>query len=487
MMRGYMVMGLLSLGLQQGMAQNDFNDDYEKFRQQAKSKYEDFRNKANRSYVEFVKKAWESYKALPAIPKPKEEEIPPVVIPKEDKAKPVENTPVKIDEDVVIPPVPEPQPKPIAPIREATKPQEQRVTFQLYGTDMNVRFNDDQRFRLGNCSETDVASAWEKLSGDNYNNTIRDCLALRMERQLSDWAYLQMLQAMAKACVGNGNEATLLAAFVYCQSGYKMRLGFADGKLCLLYASSHLIYGKTYFTIEGEKFYPLNSNLGRMNVCKAQFPQEKPLSLLIPQEQLLAHNMSERRTLVAEQYPEMKLTVCVNKNSLDFMNNYPSSMVDGNVMTRWAMYANKPLDKDIRDELYPALREKVKGLSQQEAMERLLNWVQTAFVYEYDNKVWGGDRAFFPEESLYYPYCDCEDRSILLSRIVRDVLGLKVILVYYPKHLAMAVGFTDEVKGDYIKIGKERFVVCDPTYIGAPVGVTMPDMDNQTAKVIILE
>lgn len=30
------------------------------------------------------------------------------------------------------------------------------------------------------------------------------------------------------------------------------------------------------------------------------------------------------------------------------------------------------------------------------------------------------------------------------------------------------------------------FVVCDPTYIGASVGHTMPDMDNETAKVIVL-
>lgn len=35
------------------------------------------------------------------------------------------------------------------------------------------------------------------------------------------------------------------------------------------------------------------------------------------------------------------------------------------------------------------------------------------FVYEYDDKVWGGDSAFFAEESLYYPYYDCEGRFIL--------------------------------------------------------------------------
>ena len=156
-------------------------------------------------------------------------------------------------------------------------------------------------------------------------------------------------------------------------------------------------------------------------------------------------------------------------------------------LTRIRMRANKPLDGVAKDELYPAMREKLKGLSQKEAMERLLNWVQTAFVYEYDDKVWGDDRAFFPEETLYYPYCDCEDRSILLSRLVRDLLGLKAILIYYPGHLAMAVGFTEDVKGDYILLQGKKYVVCDPTYIGAPVGVTMEGMDNEKAKVILLE
>ena len=34
---------------------------------------------------------------------------------------------------------------------------------------------------------------------------------------------------------------------------------------------------------------------------------------------------------------------------------------------------------------------------------------------------------------------NCEDRAILFTRIVRDLLGLKFILIYYPGHLASAV------------------------------------------------
>ena len=140
-----------------------------------------------------------------------------------------------------------------------------------------------------------------------------------------------------------------------------------------------------------------------------------------------------------------------------------------------------------RDKLYPQLKKAIAGKSPKEAVERLLNWVQTAFVYEYDDKVWGGDRAFFPEETLYYPYCDCEDRSILMSRLVRDLLGLKCILIYYPGHLAMAVNFPENVNGDYILLQGKKYTITDPTYIGAPVGMTMPGMDNNKATVILLD
>ena len=88
-------------------------------------------------------------------------------------------------------------------------------------------------------------------------------------------------------------------------------------------------------------------------------------------------------------------------------------------MTKWAMYANTPLDGPVKAKLYPTLKDRIRGLSQLEAANILLNWVQTAFVYEYDDKVWGHDRAFFAEETLYYPYCDCEDRAILFTRLTQ--------------------------------------------------------------------
>ena len=154
--------------------------------------------------------------------------------------------------------------------------------------------------------------------------------------------------------------------------------------------------------------------------------------------------------------------------------------------THWAVYANTPLDNAIQYSLYPALKQSIAGLSERDAVNKILNFVQTAFVYEYDDKVWGRDRAFFAAETLHYPYADCEDRSILFSRIIRDIMGLDVVLLYYPGHLATAVAFTQDVQGDYLVYKNRKYIVCDPTYINAPLGETMPGMNNQEAQLIVL-
>ena len=121
-----------------------------------------------------------------------------------------------------------------------------------------------------------------------------------------------------------------------------------------------------------------------------------------------------------------------------------------------------------------------------EAVGILLDFVQTAFEYQTDEQQFGKERPLFGDEILFYPYCDCEDRSILFSVLVRELVGLDVVLLNYPEHLATAVRFDDDVKGDYIMIDGKRYVVCDPTYIGTHVGESMPICKEKKAIVIKL-
>ena len=479
---------LVGISLTASAQVNEFEEAYKAFRQQVLKEYSDFRDKVNKEYADFMRQAWERHQALTEIPKPKDEPpVPPIPYPKDDQAEPIKDTPKPYEEVIPIP-EPEPQPKPVAPIKEQPKPEEAYFKFNFFQTNCKVRLDESHRFALKNCQMNTLANAWEQLAGSEYNNVIRDCLELRIRHKLCDWAYLLMLQVLSDSFLGQDtNESTLLCAYLYCQSGYQMRLGLGNNRLYLLVASKHQIYESAYWEIDGMYYYPFNCLEKSLEICSASFPNEQPLSLLVNESPLLVETPSDGRVLQSEYYKNMKVEIYSDENLVAFFSTYPTSMLGDNFCTRWSFYANTPMSERMKKQLYPSLQTAIKGKSQHEAANMLLNFVQTAFVYEYDDKVWGGDRAFFAEESLYYPYCDCEDRSILFSRLVRDLLGLKVLLVYYPGHLATAVHFTQPVTGDYIMLNNLKYVVCDPTYIGAPVGATMPEMDNGNAKVILLE
>lgn len=466
-----------------------YRSEFEGFKKATEEEFDQFRKVINEEYAEFSKQCWKNFKSEPPKQRPVIEDIKPVVlpVPKKDEGKKLPTRPITIEE-FITPVVPEPQPLPIQPIPEDERSKvSETVAFQFLGTDLKVRFDKDDKISLSSSlSPADIAEAWKKLSGKEFNNALADCLHYRQDMKLGDWAYLQLLRTAAEACMGKGNEATLFMAYMYCQTGYQMRLATTPGQLHMLYACRHVIYGQPYFTLAGEQYYPLTGSAREMNICNLPYPAERALSLILTENMNINLAASPEKTFQSKAYQNVKATTSVNRNLIDFYDGYPSSEIGGNLMTRWATYANTPLSPVVQQQFYPALKEQLQGLSAYEAVSRLLNLVQTSLVYEYDDKVWGHDRAFFPEESLFYPYADCEDRSSLFTRLVRDLVGLKTVLIYYPGHLATAVEFPEPVDGDYLTVDGRRFTICDPTYINAPVGRTMPSMNNSAAKAIVL-
>ncbi|MBQ8706178.1 MAG: hypothetical protein IJ548_07780 [Paludibacteraceae bacterium] len=538
-----LLMLVLALPVQ---AQNkNFRQDFEAFKNKAKKEYADFRKKALAEYAQFVREAWEEFGAEPPVEVPKEEKVMPMVTPefedetaswftklfgldKKDPQKEAERKARKEAKEaekkakkeakrrkreltndhlavqqVVAAPAPAPkQPQPLAEVVPVPEKANDYMTFDVFGTQCRVRIGDNCRIHLNGLSGDELADAIGEFSKSQYDNMLYDCLQERKNHHFSDWAYYQMLLALTDKFYGkHTNEGTLVMGFLYSQSGYKMRYAHDNSKLYILVASQYNIFKKSFFYVDGECYYLLD-NIGddaKLAICKAKFPKESPLSLQITAVQDFTENPTLERTITSPRNPDFSFTLKSNKNYIDFYNTYPSSYTDNNFMTRWAMYANTPLEKGITAQLYPSMREKLDGMSPLEKVQQLDWWVQGTvdvkrenpdqgcFLYAFDDDVWGVDRAFFGEETFFYPYCDCEDRSILLSHLVRDLVNLDVILVYYPGHLAMAVNFQEDVPGDYIMVDGRKFTVCDPTYVGSDVGETMPTMKDKSTTVILLQ
>lgn len=150
----------------------------------------------------------------------------------------------------------------------------------------------------------------------------------------------------------------------------------------------------------------------------------------------------------------------------------------------WNIYARQALETPCYHELIPQLQKAIQNKTETEAANILLNWVQTGFEYKTDNEQFGFEKPFFKEEVIYYPYSDCEDRSILFSYLIKQMLHLDVVLLYFPGHLATAVRFNNTVKGDYVQVNGEKYIICDPTFVGAEIGRCMPNFKTVSFDVI---
>ena len=488
-----LILILLPLALLPVAFAQDHQNIFDEFLDHANQEFDAFSKQTNSAYVEFMRKNWEIFYGKEPVAPPVHEEpvVPPVVIPEEELEK--DRAPRELPYlEVVTLPEQAPAPEPIEPVRPVpAPPASASVSFELYGTQCSVLFDVANKPVIKKGSEWAVADMWAALAGNRtMETTLSDIYRQRKALDLCDWAYYQFVKSFCDAVYPDSRvEARVLLSFIMIQSGFDLKIGLDDaGQVCPLMAVECELYSYPYYQVNGRNYYALEATGSQeMKILEEDFPADlRPMRITIAQENRFAEKLSDVRHLKSEKYSEAAADVTSNMNLIAFYDEYPLAFVNNDMRTKWRFYANVPASRNVRATLYPALRKAVAGKSELDAVSVLLNFVQTAMEYEFDEKVWGEERAFFSDESLYYPYCDCEDRSILFSRLVRDIVGLDVVLVYYPGHLAAAVRFNENVPGDYIACNNSRYTVCDPTYINAPVGVTMPDMDNSSAFVLML-
>lgn len=463
---------------------------FNSYKTQKEADFEAYRARVNAEYAEYMRRYWvwlESKKSV-ADPRLKIKDIGPVDLPDLSDFEMDDDT--ELDNVTILPIQIKTEPLTVPPIKYKAKTAEKRIRFMFYGTPCEVRFDPTKKTSLANARENAVADMWKALSTDDYNNVIYDLLQLRKKLQLCDWAYLKLTETAAETIYGAGtNEAVVMSAFVMTQSGYKIRMGRTnDEKIHLLVASADGMYSRTYWTQNGSDYYlSKNSDVKSLYFFDYEFPDEKSISLAINQEQLFLKKDTKPRVLRSKKNAEISFSATFNENTLQFYTDYPKPFPKNNPGDQYYYLANTPVSQDIKDTVYPYLKRAIAGKSEEEAGNIIINFMQTALVYEYDDKVWGAHRAFFPEETLFYPYCDCEDRAILFTRLVRDLMGLEAVILHVPGHALAAVHFHEDIKGTYIMLDGKKFLVCEPTFLSAmPIGTTGSNFDISQVKVEVL-
>ncbi len=378
----------------------------------------------------------------------------------------------------VVVPVTPPAVKPSAPTGELFTASSDKQMVNFCGQKVYVDKSLKGVCSIGNMRENAIADAYEAMCKADYKALVDDCRKVKKELNLNDWGIFLFVREASKALCTDENAAVVMQQFLLNELGYKSKMARrADRNQMLLFVAADCqVYGHPYFTKDGLNYYNLTSNEScQFYMCQEDSPKAKS-KLNMQVNHAPALNAGMVNSVHKNRSGSVAVSVDVPKSLMEFYGSMPQC--------DYSVYVNAEVNPSVASKVLSTLAPLVNGKSEAEAANLLINFVQTGFQYATDQEQFGYEKPFFVEELFYYPYCDCEDRSVLYSYLVRNLLKLDVVLLDYPNHIATAVCFNENVSGDFVTVGGKKYVVCDPTYIGASIGKAMPQFKNVAAKVL---
>lgn len=465
---------------------NRIQENFSQYKKQKKADFSAYRKERNREFAIYLENRWKDFVTFSEKKCPERKEpVKPIAYEKELSGiirKPIELPKPDIQpfQEVKKNPVVIPLPENLDNEKDSNM---NYVTFSLYGMKCSFKIGipDNMTLTVRNLTEAEVAKCWKYFSDEEYVVSINQFLSKKEELNLCDWAYLKMIEKVAQKQFSSYNVRTVYIAYIMTQSGYDVKLAKSGVKLHLLICPDSQIYRLPYLNIGTKSYYivtPYESGTP-LQTYPLDFSEDlTPICMTITDYPRFGQD-SETNSIsyVSDKWKKIApFKVSVNSNVISFLKDYPQC--------DWTIYARSGLSSEFKEQVLPHFRRITKDLSQQEAVSLLLNYVQSGFAYKTDQEQFGYEKPFFVDENFFYPYNDCEDRSILFCALVKEILHLNTVFLHYPQHLAVAVCFTEDVNGDFIQVDNRKYVVCDPTYIGAPIGKCMPQFQNITAKVI---
>ena len=466
-------------------------DNFDTFQQQMEQRLSTFQDTINSRFAKEIERQWTSYQTFNGERRPTKPR--PQTLPKADTThheqssqelsvgETINTIPPSLTEDKVSAPVPQlPTPAP----QNTSFLKTISTSFYLQPIDFSFpRQYADAHLR--DVTEKSVSDFWSHLACEGYGEFVRQCWQEGETMQLNDWGIFELVKSFARQLFPDRfKEQTIFTIFTLNQLGYKARIGRTDGQLICLIPFHSTLYSVPFIKAsDGTVFYIFNLSpqiLGEdaLYTYDVDFPAAKAyidMNIYIP----MRFSYKPVGTVFSSKICGQNISIPANQCLIGFYENYP--MVDLEI------YANAIPEERWTRTVDSALSPIIQGKTEYESAALLLSFLHKSFPYAYDDDQFGKEKYFFCEENFYYSSNDCEDRSILFAYLVRHLVGLDVILLDYPEHIATAVHFNDPtIPGDYYTYKGKKYIVCDPTYIGADIGETMPMYKNVKANVIEL-
>ncbi|MFO7896409.1 MAG: hypothetical protein R6U84_05725 [Candidatus Cloacimonadales bacterium] len=474
-MRKMILMVALSLVLLLS-AQSDF----EAWKKAQSEQFENFKTKEDAAFYEFLQENWSDFAAFKG---EKQDVVPkPQTVPEAENEKLVEPEEAAQAKVVSFEVEEAEKEENIYFAVDKTKPI---IEINYFGLPMDYNYEANFEIDLSNLSEDTIANFWMKASNSDYEKFLEQLQTQKQKMNLNDWGYCLLVDKIGqKVAAGDEKLNQLFNWFILLKSGYDSKIGYNENDIYILLPSANKLFGVSYIIVDEQRYYAVS------------FSQQKPLEIAISTyegsypdaDDLIDMSVGttpniqsaivEKELKFSYAGQDYTIPVKYDANAAEFFRNYPQTDLD--------VYFEAPLSDLAMSTLSAGFTPILQGQSEPEAVNILLRFVQTAFQYQTDDEQFGREKSFFSDEVLFYPASDCEDRSILFSYLVRNILKLNVVGLDYPGHIAAAVNLNTDLKGDYILHDEAKYIISDPTYINANLGMTMPQFQDVQPKIIEL-
>ena len=495
---------LLSIGLPASAA--TAQQEFEAFKrqqqqgaQQTRAEFHAYKEKQDGEFADFLKSQWrefETFQGKVRIKEPKPKQVP-VVVPvvpvtppapapvapapvPDVQVKPAPVTPPVLTPEVppvvvapviqpIVPPPPPPQPKPVPVAADM-------LEIAFYGNPVSFAFDPLWKsYRLSGGAKPEAMSAfWTMMSGSKYEPTIHAIEASRRELKLDDWGYVTLWRSVVQALQPERKaEQNLLLWYFLVKSGYDVRLGYAGQDVHLFVAVRQQVYSTKFTAVSNQTYYAVlaadhGDSIRSFYTYEASYPGKLKALDIGTAATGFTRTVPAQRVLAFDYKGEtIRLNVPYDRRLVEYMGSFPQS--------EFPLYFDTDGSALVRSGLLAELKKHTATMSEEEAVNFLLAFVQKAFAYKTDDDQFGREKYFFVEESLHFPYNDCEDRSVLFSWLVHELVGIDSVGLVYPGHMTTAVALK-QTRADLAMVDYQgrRYVIADPTYIGATVGMAMP-------------
>lgn len=468
------------------LGQNDFRKEFDEYSKSNMAEFKNFEEKNNAEFAETLKNNWEKFQATQGkirLNKPK-----PRIMPK------YENTAEVSDEEINVSNAEKTLSSKdteaaVAPVRigSAKNPHNRLKTicFDFYGVGQRVDVPEEYgTFHLKGISEHNVSTFWKHLADYPFASILESFYESERDLHLNDWAASEWVASLSQVLYPDNihTEQEVFSVFFLNQLGLSAKIARVENRLVRLFASVQQIYARPFIDIGDTLWYPFHGDFGDSDVFTYRqsfvlptrpFDMRLNTPIDIGTESDMRYVAKQSKTFGCE------MKVPINAELMKFYAGYPQMDVQ--------IYADAEPSTVFNEAILEALSERVREKGERDAVNAILAFLQKDFKYATDDEQFGYEKPFFCEENFIFDCNDCEDRAILMSRLVRSILGLKVVLLEYQDHIAVAVRFKEEMHGDYFIHDGSNYYICDPTYIGAPAGECMPIYKSQTAKIIELQ